>query len=151
MPYDHEKQKLKNYEALENPQVGDYWQEMFCPYFVIVETLKGNKYRVLSCLGGPNSYTRKDEPNAQVDNNDGTWSFNYDADMVVDHAWIKHTVKYESIEGFVADVNNTPKTQRIVQEWRNHKAEVLRKEWEEKKAEWERFTGWAYLKDEVKE
>ena len=147
MTYNHNEQTVKNQQALDNPQVGDYWNEMFCPYFVVVEVLKNDRFRVLSCMGGPNSYNRKDEPNARKDNNDDTWSFDYSKDMIVDREWISKAVKYGSIDGFVADVWNTEKTQKIATEWRNYHANKLRKEYEEKKAEWEQFTGWKYLQE----
>jgi hypothetical protein len=150
MPF-NEQQKQRNQQALERPQVGDYWQEMFCPYFIVVELLDDQKYRVLSCLGGPRSFTRKDEPCAYIDFKNGTWGFDYSADMIVDREWMAKAVKYEHIEGFCADVDNNTKTQLIANEWRVHRANILRQEWEAKKAEWEKFTGWSYLKDNMEE
>ena len=147
MTYNHSEQTVKNQQALDNPQVGDYWNEMFCPYFVVVEVLKDGRFRVLSCMGGPNNYNRKDEPNARKDNDDNTWSFDYSKDMVVGREWMSKAVKYGSIDGFVADVWNTEKTQKIATEWRNYHANKLRKEYEAKKAEWEQFTGWKYLQE----
>lgn len=146
----YQDQTQANQAALDNPQPGDYWHEMFCPYFIVVN-VKDNKYTILSCLGGPNSYTRKDEPNARINNNDGTWSFDYSKSMIVDRAWIEKTVKYEHIDGFVADVVNSNKTQTVVKEWRAFQADVLRKEWEAARAKWEEFTGWKYLKEDIKE
>jgi hypothetical protein len=146
MSYDHKAQRERNQAALENPQPGDYWSEMFCPYFVVVELLDHYQYRVLSCLGGPNSFNRKDEPNARVDNGDDTWSFDYSKDMIVDLKWIADTVRYKSIDGFVAHVDDA---QRVVTEWRSHRAAVLRKEWEDARAKWEQFTGWSALKPET--
>jgi len=142
-----DQRNIDNQQALDNPQVGDYWNEMFCPYFVVVEVLKNDRFRVLSCMGGPNSYNRKDEPNARKDNDDDTWSFDYSKDMIVDREWMHKAVKYGSIDGFVADVWNTEKTQKIATEWRNYHANKLRKEYEAKKAEWEQFTGWKYLQE----
>lgn len=37
MSYDHAKQKVLNQKHLDDPKVGDYWHEMFCPYFIITE------------------------------------------------------------------------------------------------------------------
>ena len=147
MNLDSKEQTINNQQALDKPQVGDYWNEMFCPYFVVVEVLKNDRFRVLSCMGGPNSYNRKDEPNARKDNDDDTWSFDYSKDMIVDREWMHKAVKYGSIDGFVADVRNTEKTQKIASEWRNYHANKLRKEWEAKKDEWEQFTGWKYLQE----
>ena len=149
MKFDTKEQNLKNQEALANPQPGDYWNEMFCPYFVVVEVVKDDQYRVLSCLGGPTSFHRKDELNARVDNKDGTWSFDYSKSMLVDRAWIEKAVRYEYIDGFVADVWRSEKTELIVQEWRNWKQRDLRDQIRALESQWEQFTGWKYLKEDV--
>jgi len=141
-------QDLKNQKALSFPQPGDYWHEMFVPYFVIVNK-EGDKFRVLSCLGGPKSFTRKDELNAQIEVDNGHWGFDYSKSMLVDHEWIRRTVTYESIDGFVADVVQSEKTARIVQEWREHKRLTMLKEIERLEEEYEKFTGWKYLKEGI--
>jgi hypothetical protein len=148
MNFDYEKQKLSNYESLDNPRIGDYWQEMFCPYFLVVD-VKGDDITVLSCLGGPNSWNRKDELNAKVDVKDG-WTFDLGKSMVVNREWMTKTVKYDSIEGFVADVGNSEKTVAIAMEWRDYKQKQIRNQISELEKKWEEFTGWAYLKDGVK-
>jgi 5-enolpyruvylshikimate-3-phosphate synthase len=139
----HSEQQVLNQSALDNPQVGDYWHEMFCPYFLIVR-VKDEEYTVLSCMGGPKSYLekRKHELNARVDNKDGTWSFDYSTSMVVDKEWIRDAVKYNSIEGFVADVVRSPKTLDTAEEWRVSECKRLREELEE-------LSGWKYLKESV--
>ena len=142
------KQDLANQKALAFPQIGDYWHEMFCPYFVIVNK-EGDKFRVLSCLGGPKSFTRKDELNAQIEVDNGHWGFDYSKSMLVDHEWIRKTVTYESIDGFVADVVQSEKTARIAQEWREHKRLTMLKEIERLEEEYEKFTGWKYLKEGI--
>jgi len=139
-------QDLQNQKALAFPQIGDYWHEMFCPYFVIVNK-EGDKFRVLSCLGGPDSFTRKDELNARIEVDSGHWGFDYSKSMLVDHEWIRRTVTYESIDGFVADVVQSEKTDRIAQEWRNWKQTEMRKQIQALESEWEKFTGWKYLKE----
>ena len=121
MTYDSEQQKLKNYESLDNPRIGDYWQEMFCPYFLVVD-VKGNDITVLSCLGG--TYTRKHELNAKISTKDG-WTFDLSKSMVVNREWMTRAVKYDSIEGFVADVGNSEKTVGIAMEWRNYKQKQM--------------------------
>ena len=141
-------QDLKNQKALSFPQPGDYWHEMFVPYFVIVNK-EGDKFRVLSCLGGPESFTRKDEINARIEVDSGHWGFDYSKSMLVDHEWIRKTVTYESIDGFVADVVQSEKTARIVQEWREHKRLTMLKEIERLEEEYEKFTGWKYLKEGI--
>lgn len=144
----YKEQTINNQRALDDPRSGDYWNEMFCPYFVVVEVLKDNKFRVLSCMGGPDSYNRKDEINARIDLEDG-WGFDYSKDMIVDREWIIKAVKYDSIDGFVADVYNTEKTQRIATEWRDYKQKELRKKIQQMEDEWEEFTGWKYIKEGI--
>jgi hypothetical protein len=118
-----------NQDALDNPQVGDYWSEHFCPYFIVV-AVQDKKITVLSCLGGLASFTRKDEPNAKLDNKDGTWSFDYSRHMVVDHAWMSKAVKYSTNDGFCAMVSRG-KMMGCVEEWRQFHRVRLTKELEE--------------------
>jgi hypothetical protein len=128
MSYNHEAQQRLNQEALDNPKPGDYWNEMFCPYFIIT-AVSGKDITVLSCFGGPNSFSRKDEINAKIDNKDGTWSFDYNKHMVVDRAWVEKAVKYESFNGFVADVaRDREKMMSVVKEWKQFHAQRLLKE-----------------------
>ena len=138
---------LANHKALLNPQPGDYWHEMFVPYFIVVN-VKGDQYTVLSCLGGANSYNRKDEPNAMIDVDDG-WVFDYSKSMLVDRAWIEKAVTYGTIPGFVADVVNSQKTNSIVNEWRDYMQKEIRKKIKLAESEWEEFTGWKFLKEEA--
>jgi hypothetical protein len=116
------KRQKQNQEALDNPQIGDYWHEMYCPYFVIVDIDKNdsNRITVLSCLGGENgSEKRKHEVNAIIRNKD-YWSLNYDKAMIVDKAWIKEAVTYSSSNpGFMADVVRN-KSMDFVNEWNEY-------------------------------
>lgn len=148
MSYDHEKQKLTNYESLDNPRIGDYWQEMFCPYFLVVD-VKDKDITVLSCLGGPNSYNRKDEPCARIEVDSSSWTWDLSKSMVVDRDWMAKAVKYGSIEGFVADVWNSEKTVKMAMEWRDWKQKEIRKQIENLEKQFNEFTGWAYLKEGV--
>ncbi len=147
--YDPEAQDLKNHKALLNPQPGDYWNEMFCPYFIVVN-VEGPDITVLSCLGGPHSYNRQHEINAKIEVDGSHWAFDYGKEMIVDRAWIEKAVRYDTIDGFVADVVQSEKTERIVQEWRNYKQQDLRRQIKELEAKWEKFTGWKYLKEDIK-
>ena len=141
-------QDLANQKSLAFPQIGDYWHEMFCPYFVIVNK-EGDQFRVLSCLGGPDSFTRKDELNARISIDKNHWVFDYSKSMLVDHEWIRRTVRYEHYDGFVADVGNSEKTQKIVEEWRKYVAQDIRKQIQDLQNKYEEFTGWKYLKERV--
>ena len=145
----HHKRELANTQALNDPQPGDYWQEMFCPYFVVVN-VEGNQYRVLSCLGGPNSFTRKDEINARIELDDG-WTFDLSKSMLVSHEWIKKAVCYDNIGGFVADVVRSEKTLQIAQEWRDWRQKQMRQQIDQLTQEWETFTGWTALKTHEKD
>lgn len=125
--YIQDDRNTANEDAVANPQPGDYWHEMFCPYFLVVK-VDGDEITVLSCLGGPSSFNRKDEINAKVDNQDGTWSFDYSKSMIVDRAWIRRTVKYGTIDGFVADVVRGGNKEEAVKEWIRYRAEQLMSE-----------------------
>ena len=121
-------QDARNLDALENPQAGAYWQEMFCPYFIVVDADKEkDSFTVLSCMGGPDSFNRKDELNAKINTKDG-WKFDYSKSMKVNHAWIKRAVKYGSIDGFVADVIRSDKTRSVAEGWAQHRVGELMKE-----------------------
>lgn len=137
-----------NKKGLDNPRIGDYWSEHFCPYFIIVD-INDNKYTVLSCLGGPHSFHRKDEICAKIEVDKGHWTFDLSKSMVVDHDWIKKAVTYESIDGFVADVVNTEKTQKIVSEWREFKGKEILQQIEALQNEYAQFTQWNTLKKEL--
>ena len=140
-------QELANQQALTDPKPGDYWQERFCPYFLVVG-VRDDKITVLSCLGGPDSYSRKHELNAVVDDRDG-WHFDYSKSMVVDREWMTKAVKYSTTDQFAADVINSEKTQRIVDEWRDHVQRDMRQKIQQLEADWEAFTGWQYLKEKT--
>ena len=137
-----------NQKAFDNPRIGDYWSEHFCPYFIIVD-INDDKYTVLSCLGGPNSFTRKDELNAKIEVDSGHWTFDLSKSMVVNRQWITKAVKYESIDSFVADVINSEKTQTIVSEWREFKGKQILKQIENLQNEYLQFTEWNTLKKEI--
>ena len=127
--YDHIAQQSMNKQASALPQPGDYWHERCCPYFLVVAVdPKHDQYTVLSCLGGPNSFNRKDELNARISVDSGHWAFDYSKHMVVNRAWIERTVKYDSIDGFVADVVRNERKLEIVKEWKQFHAQRLLKE-----------------------
>ena len=135
---------LENQQALDNPRPGDYWHERFSPYFVIVNQ-EGDKFRVLSCMGGPHHYLRKHELNARIEIDRDHWGFDYSKSMLVDREWIRRAVTYGSIDGFVADVVRTEKTQLIVTEWRDWYQRDMRKKIEQMEQQWADFTGWTAL------
>ena len=140
------KETEANQRALDDPQPGDYWHEMFCPYFLVVH-VAGTEITILSCLGGPQSHSRKHEPNARIDFPDGSWSFDYSRHMVVDRAWMEHTVRYSSFDGFVADVAPARHVD-VVDEWRDFQQKAMREKISQLEKEWEDFTGWTYVKQE---
>jgi len=102
--------KELNQAALDNPQVGDYWSERMCPYFLVVD-VQGADYTILCAF--PND---KVAQMARVIGTD-TWEFDYSKHSVVSKDWIKKTVCYTSIPGFVADVARNEKMRAIAEEW----------------------------------
>ena len=148
MSYDYEKQKRINEESLHNPRIGDYWQEMFCPYFLVVD-VKDKDVTVLSCLGGPNSFNRKHELDARIELDKDHWTWDLSKSMVVDRNWIFKAVKYDSGEGFVADVINSEKTVKMAMEWRDWKQKDIRKQIINLEKQFNDFTGWSVLKEGV--
>jgi hypothetical protein len=129
--------KELNQDGVDNPQVGDYWHERFCPYFCVVE-VNGKDITVLSCLSSCNI-------NAKIDNKDGTWSLDYTKHMVVDRDWIRDLVTYKSIPGFCADVVRKGPNSTIAVEWRSYKCELLYNQWTAIKKEWEDLSGLTYI------
>ena len=110
-----------NRKALDNPIPGDYWHEMFCPYFLVTQ-VDGDMITVLPCFG-------KDSARKEVDSN--SWEFDYSKHMIVDKEWIAKTVKYQTIENFVADVvRGSDKLNKVVEEWKRFHRERLSKELE---------------------
>jgi hypothetical protein len=141
-------QNRQNQQALDNPKPGDYWHEMFCPYFLVVD-VRDQAITVLSCMGGPNSLTRKNEPNARLDLDNNYWTFDLTAAMTVDREWIKTAVQYSNIPGFVADVvRGGPKFTNIITEWRDHRQKSIRAQIQQLESEWETVTGWKWLREE---
>lgn len=142
----NEEREIRNQEAFDRPQIGDYWHEMFSPYFIIVD-IRGDKYTILNALGGPDSFLEKQKSYtvARVNVKDG-WYWDYSKTMVVDIDWIRDKVIYRTIPGFVAYVINNKGTQEIVTEWRDWKQKDIRNRIKILENEWEEFTGWKYLK-----
>lgn len=143
-----DERKINNQRGLDDPRIGDYWNEMFCPYFLVVN-VKDDKITVLSCLGGPNSFNRKDELNARIEVDNDSWTFDLSKSMIVNREWMSKAVKYESIDGFCADVTNNEKTVNIAMEWHSFKQKEMRKQIEQLESEWEEFTGWKSLKEGI--
>ena len=120
MPYDHKEQQRRNQAALDNPQPGDYWHEMFCPYFLVVH-VDGDKITVLNCI---DTYG----PSARTPVEDG-WIFDVSKSMVVDQNWMAKRVQYGVISGFVADVvQGKENLQAVVNAWIKYRGQQLVKE-----------------------
>jgi len=119
-----------NQEATTNPQPGDYWHEMFCPCFLVVR-VKGNDITILDFM------SKDPAVNARIVDTNG-WDVDYTRARVVDRAWIKNMVSYNSIPGFVADVVRSKRWSEIAEQWRIQECARLRKAWEE-------LTGWSAL------
>lgn len=107
-----------NQEALRDPQPGDYWHERFYPYFFVVD-VNGDRITILNCIDKVNS--------ARVDYGN-YWEFDYSKGMEVDILYLEKLVKYEMIDGFVADVTRLCDSKRneiILSEWREWKIGML--------------------------
>ena len=94
-----ERDKL-NEKHYNNPQEGDYWHEMFCPYFIVLSIVE-NGYIICS---------------ERIDVDSGHWRFDLSKATLVDKNYFDK-VKYQSISGFCADVVNNITTNKIVKEW----------------------------------
>ena len=105
-----EQMQFLNRDALMDPHIGDYWQEMYSPYFVIVD-IKDDVYTILNFI--------KTSPiSAYIDNGDNYGSIDFSKAMEVNKEWIEKTVKYSTMDKFVADVVRSEKWSGIAQEWR---------------------------------
>jgi hypothetical protein len=100
-------------------------------------------------MGGPTSFNRKHELNARISVDNAHWSFDYSKSMVVDREWIAKAVRYDTIDGFVADVSRSERTQHIATEWRDWVQKDIRRQIAELEDKWEEFTGWKFLKEGV--
>lgn len=103
-----EEQKKINQEAFDNPKPGHYWQEMFCPYFLVLEVIADNSFWVC-------------DKRKEVDNEHWTWDLSQS--KLVDKLYFSR-VKYTPISGFVADVivrENCP----FVKEWNIIKHDLI--------------------------
>lgn len=79
-----------NKEAFNDPKPGDFWHEMFCPYFVV---LANHGDELIICEYG------KPMPGNH-------WTWDLTKAKAVPKSYME-CVKYQSIEGFVADVSRT--------------------------------------------
>lgn len=77
-----------NEKHVADPQPGDYWHEMFCPYVAILARV-GNHLIVYR--------KRKDVP-------PNHWTWDTDEPSMMTLAELRKLVTYDTIDGFVADV-----------------------------------------------
>ena len=78
-----------NQKHYDLPEVGDYWHERFSPYFVVLDVDHINGLYIIC-----------DE---RVNLDDRNWTFDTEESKQVTFDYFKR-VKYDRIEGFVADV-----------------------------------------------
>lgn len=79
--------ELLNRAHVEYPQPGDYWHEMFCPYFVILEVVDDH---VVIC--------------EKTKQHSDSWSFDLSECKVISRVELEKQVKYSTMDKFVADV-----------------------------------------------
>jgi hypothetical protein len=121
MTYNHQAQQRTNREAMTDPQPGDYWHEMLCPYFMVTH-VQGDRVTVLNCMDrhGISAWMKVDQDH---------WTFDVSKAIQVDRQWIADRVQYGSIEGFVADVvRGREKHMAIVHDWITHHGKQLVRE-----------------------
>lgn len=92
----------KNQAAFDNPQPGDHWHERFVPYFLVLDCLEDGTFIICDQC-------------KEVDKNLLAWEL--EKAEQVDKSYFNR-VKYDSIEGFVADVS-TVKHTGAVAEWKH--------------------------------
>jgi hypothetical protein len=110
-----------NMQSLENPRVGDMWKEMsVVPYFLVVG-VDGDQIKIISFID-----TKDGVPNSKVIVDMYSWEIDYSKYAVVNKEWMRKIVKYSTIaiDGFVADVANTAKTQKLVQEFNDYQSKT---------------------------
>lgn len=118
MTFDYQEQQRTNQEAMDDPQPGDYWHEMLCPYFMVVHR-DGDRITVLNCLDrhGTSAWMKVDNEH---------WTFDVSKSIVVDTDWIRARVRYDSLDGFVADaVRGREKHLSIVNDWIQYRGKKL--------------------------
>lgn len=99
----------RNLKHIENPQPGDYWNEMFCPYHVVLAVTDSS---VIIC-------------DKKVDMDDG-WTFDLSETKTISHLEHRDLVTYSTMrDKFVADVVPNSKLMPMVQEWRDAKRKEL--------------------------
>lgn len=103
-----EKQKETNNRAFLNPKVGDYWQEMFCPYFIVLEVIDSNTFWVC-------------DERKPVDENNWTWDL--EKSKMVDKLYFNRVKYSPTSEGFVADVIEYGTTNPFISKWEEIKKE----------------------------
>ena len=80
--------EAKNIKAYASPSPGDYWNEMFVPYFVVLEVRED--LTLIVC-----------DKTKEVDSSHWTWDLSQAKHVHRDYL---KRVRYGSIDGFVADV-----------------------------------------------
>ncbi len=107
-----------NMQSLENPRVGDMWREMGIPYFLVVG-VDGDQIKIISFIN-----TKDGILNSKVIVDAYSWEIDYSKYTVVNKEWISKVVKYSTMDAFVADVDNTVTTQKLVQEFNDYQSKT---------------------------
>lgn len=106
-----ERQEL-NRKHIEKPMPGDYWNEMFCPYHVV--------------LAADDEYVTICDKKIDVV---GGWTFDMSETKQITHLEHRDLVTYKTMrDKFVANVVVNSKLMPDVQEWRDKKREELLKQ-----------------------
>ena len=108
-----EEQKLLNEKHFNYPEIGDYWHEMFCPYFIVLDIFQ-DKFWICDI--------RK-----EVDKDHWTWDL--EKSKLVDKSYFNR-VKYDTVLsnnrslGFIADVIVRGENNPFVEEFKKIKCNL---------------------------
>lgn len=94
---------IENTKHLENPRVGDYWHEMFSPYFIVLQDNADDTFVICDSFIHELDY----------------WRFSLFESRTVTHDYLRKTVKYSSLDGFVADCTSSQKLMQTVKAWQD--------------------------------
>lgn len=99
----YDSQAELNKEHLVNPVAGDYWHEMFSPYFLVMKNLGNGELVICDSI---------------IDYTEG-WAFNIYEARTIKHEDLAAWVTYQRIDGFVADVMISKKRHSLLDSWQD--------------------------------
>ena len=117
----------RNQASIENPSVGDYWEERFTPYFLILD-VQGDKITLVSAFAWPAEESTFGLPvlaaKQYVSDESYGWTWDLTKYSVVSKEWIADRVMYKHFPGFVADVHNAAMVD-FIQHWQEQNPDYI--------------------------